>query len=72
MCSNPGGGTSQYREGLRRLVPLMRAPEPLKSTPGTSRPRRSRDRERRLSLERERDLWRRLSRSTKKKFYSIV
>lgn len=66
ICSKPGGGTSQYKDGLRRLVPGLRAPEPRKSTPGTSRPLRSRERERRLSRDRERDLWRRLSRSGKR------
>merc|ERR1719291_1624007 len=42
MCSNPGGGTSQYRLGLRRLLAFFRSPPRSRS--------RSRDLDRLRSL----------------------
>lgn len=52
MCSNPGGGTSQYREGLR-LRDLLLWDLDLLLLAGFSRRSLERDLERRLSLERD-------------------
>lgn len=64
MCSNPGGGTSQYREGLR-LRDLLEGDLDLLLLFS----RRSLDRERERRRSRDRDLRRR---STVQKIYSMT
>lgn len=60
MCSKPGGGTSQYSEGLRLRERFPFLPPPLGER-DRLRLRRSRERLRRLGVrDRSLDLWRRV------------